>query len=197
MIKAIIFDLNKVLITFKKIDEDYLKNLGITREEFWQNREEILKKYAIGEINLDEYLLHFIKQAGLEENKLEVVKTIHENGLLVVEGMKEIIEELSRNFTLILIAGEGREMTSVKIDKFDLRKYFDKIYSTSYQRMEKTDMKFYQLILSENNLKPEETLFVDDRPVYIDCAKKVGIKTILFKDSKSFKEELKKLGLKV
>ncbi len=197
MIKAIILDLNKVLITYNKADEDYIKKLGVTREEFWQDREVVLKKYALGQITLDEYLLHFIKKAGLTKDMLEVVKEIHEKNLAVVEGMKEVIEELSKKFILILMAGEGKEVIDLKLDKFGLRKYFNKIYATSYQRMEKTDMKFYQLILAENHLRPGEALFVDDRPAYIECAKKVGLKTILFEDSKSFRKEFQNLtGIK-
>ena len=61
------------------------------------------------------------------------------------------------------------------------------------QKLEKTDPNFYKLILEENNLKSEEAIFIDDRVSYVEVAKSLGIKSMLFINSEKLKEDLGKL----
>ena len=43
--------------------------------------------------------------------------------------------------------------------------------------MRKPDAEIFELVLSENNLDPNETLFIDDSIQHIEAAKKLGIHT--------------------
>lgn len=193
MIKTIIFDLNKVLITYRKDDDSYIKILGKSREEFWKYRDEYLDKYILDEINFDTFLKIMLEKSNLPLNKLKDIKKIHEEGLELTKGIIPLLEKLKKKYNLILMAGDGYESLNIKIDKFGIRKYFSKIYATCIQKMKKTDSNFYNLILKENNLAPSEVVFVDDRIVYIDAAKKLGIKTILLENNKKLEYELNKI----
>lgn len=195
MIKAVIFDLNKVIVTYDKTNDYYIKELGIKREDFWKNREQNLEDYTLGKINLNEFLLLQLKQSKLSSDKLEVVKKLHDDGLRIVEGIIHILDVLFKRYKLILMAGEGEESVDIKLNKFDLRKYFNKVYATYLSKMNKTETKFYQNILSENELKPSEVLFIDDQQRYIDAATSIGIKTIKFEDVSQLKKELFRLKI--
>src|SRR3989338_1291425 len=193
MIKNIIFELNKVITTFDKSsnsDEVYKKELGISREDFWKDRDKILEDYTLGKVSLNEYISSQLRKSSISLDKQEIAKKIHNQFLTLVDGIIPVIEKLSKSYNLILMAGEGKESLEIKLDKFKLRKYFSKIYATYAVKMDKTETKFYSLILSENNLKPDETIFIDDQQRYIDAAKKVGLKTIKFENIMQLKQEL-------
>ena len=68
MIKNIIFDLNKVITTFDKSsnsDEVYKKELGISREDFWKDRDKILEDYTLGKVSLDEYISSQLRKSSI------------------------------------------------------------------------------------------------------------------------------------
>ena len=58
--------------------------------------------------------------------------------------------------------------------------YFKKIYYSHTIGYRKPDEKAFQTIIKENNLIPEETLFIDDLEQNIIAAKKISMKTYLY-----------------
>jgi epoxide hydrolase-like predicted phosphatase len=74
-------------------------------------------------------------------------------------------------------------------------KMFDaKIFSCAVG-IKKPDRKIYRLVLQKLKVKPDEAVFIDDRKDFLDGAKKVGLKTILFMTVGQVKAGLKKLGV--
>jgi putative hydrolase of the HAD superfamily len=59
----------------------------------------------------------------------------------------------------------------------DLSGYFEKVYLSYEVGMRKPDAEIFELVLSENKLDPNETLFIDDSIQHIEGAKKLGIHT--------------------
>jgi putative hydrolase of the HAD superfamily len=66
----------------------------------------------------------------------------------------------------------------------------------SYQlRMAKPDQAIYRHVLSKLGTEPEETLFLDDRPVNVQAAQALGMKAIQFSTVEQLREELVAAGL--
>jgi putative hydrolase of the HAD superfamily len=59
-----------------------------------------------------------------------------------------------------------------------LDRYFHKAYYSHRMKKRKPDAEIFEQVLEENNLLPEETLFLDDYAVNIEGANALGIKTI-------------------
>ena len=59
----------------------------------------------------------------------------------------------------------------------DLSGYFEKVYLSYQVGMRKPDVEIFALVLSENNLDPNETIFIDDSIQHIEGAEKIGIHT--------------------
>ena len=57
------------------------------------------------------------------------------------------------------------------------RSNFNKIYFSYETKVRKPDEAVFNLILKQNNLKPNKTLFVDDTLEHIEVAKGLGINT--------------------
>ena len=195
MIKTIIFDLNKVLVTHDYSDKLYMNSFGITRESFWKDRKEDLHKYEMSEITLADLLSCQLKKNALSKDQLGTALEVYKKGLRLVKGMLEILENLSKKYDLILLAGEGKEGLIIKLNSFNLEKYFKKIYSTCFLKMTKSDKKVYEYVLKDNKLNPEEVLFIDDRTLYLQAANFAGIKGVQFENSEKLAKELNSRGI--
>ncbi len=62
--------------------------------------------------------------------------------------------------------------------------------------LRKPDLKIYKLLIRKCKCKAEEILFIDNRYWNLKPAKKLGIKTILFKGNKQLIKDLEKFGIK-
>ena len=69
------------------------------------------------------------------------------------------------------------------------------IFSCEVQQI-KPEADIYETLLSRFGLKPEESVFLDDRPENCEAARKLGIHAIEFHDLKQAAKELEKLGVK-
>lgn len=82
---------------------------------------------------------------------------------------------------------------------FKRKKYsiFEEIIISINEGITKTEERFYHLTLKRLNLKPEETLFIDDKQYCVDVANKVGMNVILFKNITQLKRALKTYGIQI
>lgn len=198
MIKALIFDLNKVLVTFENIDKEYQKTFGISQAEFWKPAEEFMNDYTLGRMNLNQFLLNIMKKNEIDKSKLLEAKMLHEKNIVQLKGMKKFLESLRNNYSLILAAGDGKESLDLKLKKFKGELYFNRVYCTCDIGLIKTNPNYYREILKDSDLKPQESLFIDDQKSHLDAAKKLGINTILFENLPKLKRDLKiRFGIKV
>jgi glucose-1-phosphatase len=63
-------------------------------------------------------------------------------------------------------------------EKRSLDTYFHKAYYSHRMGKRKPDADIFEQVLEENNLMPEQTLFLDDYDINIEGAKSLGIKTL-------------------
>jgi 2-haloacid dehalogenase len=59
----------------------------------------------------------------------------------------------------------------------------------------KPDTQIYKILLERYQLRPEESVFIDDRQENLDAAQKLGIHTILFQTAEQVREDLKGKGI--
>lgn len=70
---------------------------------------------------------------------------------------------------------------------------FDQISLSCDTGVIKPDADAYKLILQKLGINPDEAVFVDDQPKYVDGAKQVGLHTILYANFEQCKQDLEKL----
>lgn len=173
MIKAIIFDITGVVFPIQP----------------WVGkrppREELLKIKKIASDIYDkdkmskEYLKEKIFQASRPQKELEAIY----NSLTVIdENVFNLVKMLSKKYPLYSIANEAEKWTDIRDDLCDFRKYFKKLYISSEVGMRKPEEGIYELLLNETELKPEECLFIDDKPINVEVAQKLGFQGFLYKD---------------
>ena len=80
---------------------------------------------------------------------------------------------------VILVTNAHPDALSLKIERTQLDKYFDVLYSTHEFGVVKESQLLWQKLQAKQGFKLEKTLFVDDSLPVLESAKKYGIKHIL------------------
>ena len=63
--------------------------------------------------------------------------------------------------------------------------------------MTKTNKKIFELILEKLKLNSREVIFIDDRIKHLEIPKKLGAKTIHFKNNQQLVKGLKRIGIRI
>lgn len=75
-------------------------------------------------------------------------------------------------------------------------KHFDAVVVSCDVGVRKPDLKIYKITLKKLHLPAKNVLFIDNREWNLAPAKKLGMKTILFKDNEQLFKALEKMGVK-
>jgi putative hydrolase of the HAD superfamily len=110
-----------------------------------------------------------------------------------------VLERLARSKLYLLgtLNNESLELNLYRIERFGLRRYFDVFFSSCFLGVQKPDAAIYRLALQMTQRAPEEFVFVDDRPLNLECAREMGIHTIRFENASQLERDLRELGVRV
>ena len=102
--------------------------------------------------------------------------------------VEAVLKRLQKKYQIILISNTDRFSVEKVLEKFSLENYFHKMYLSYQMHQLKTDDHFFQTILNELDLAPEECLVIGDS-IQSDvlAANKFGLKAILL-DRRSTRE---------
>ena len=108
--------------------------------------------------------------------------------------MRSLLLKLRQKYKLAVFTNEGREWTQYKIDALKLNSHFSHIVESNKLGKLKPSKTFFEKALKIIKAKPEECLFIDDKEENCKGARKIGIKSITFKNPKQLKNELLSSG---
>lgn len=99
------------------------------------------------------------------------------------QGRVDFLFELKKNYRLFLLTNtneihwaEVEKIISVQYGRNVLEDVFEKIYRSSRVQIRKPEREIFELVLHENKLNADETIFIDDSAQHIEGAKNAGIK---------------------
>ena len=61
--------------------------------------------------------------------------------------------------------------------------------------LRKPDPRIYLLALERAGVRPEQAVYVDDRPELVDAGRSVGLTAIRFENSRQLEQDLQAIGL--
>jgi FMN phosphatase YigB (HAD superfamily) len=79
------------------------------------------------------------------------------------------------------------------IDRKLLEATFDALIASSEVGLYKPDLAIFQFASAQFNVKPNESLLIDDIPENCEGARAAGMKTIVYKDFNSLRHELQRV----
>lgn len=96
-----------------------------------------------------------------------------------------------------LISNEGRGISEHRIGKFGLREVADFMVISHYVHYRKPDLEIWRLALNLAQVTADESIYIDDRELFVDVAREIGFTAIHYTSLESTRTELRKLHLVV
>ena len=170
MIKAIIFDLDGVLIEAKQLHYDAL-NLALSEisSKFVIDWDEHLRIYD--GLKTHQKLDMLVKSKGLPENEknnvwnrkqqitLDLLKDIKHNLNLI-----SVFKELSKSYKIACCSNSIRKSVLTMLSKLGIIEYFDLILSNEDVKNSKPHPEIYWKAISMLGMLPDEVVIVEDSP---------------------------------
>lgn len=180
MLNTILIDMYGVIIkesrgnfteyTFNHFDESHHGNLHKLLDD-----ESIYTKAGLGEFSSTE----FLKMLGYE-NPEASMKDYLENNLTLDEGFIDFAEQIKDKYDLVLLSNDVGEWSRHITSYFGIDKYFKDRIISSEVKCRKPDFKIYDTALEKIGKKPQECIFIDNKPENLLAAEEVGIAPIHF-----------------
>lgn len=137
-----------------------------------------------------EYLKKGLDDSVLDDNTaLAAYRALTE----IDEELFTLIKELHGNYKQLAMANEVHKWTEIRDHFYSMSDYFDDMYISIHHGVTKPDPKFFQIILTEQKLTPEECIFIDDRIENVESAENLGIHGIQYENASQLKTELMEL----
>jgi FMN phosphatase YigB (HAD superfamily) len=99
------------------------------------------------------------------------------------------MKENQRNYNLYYLTNIN-PFRFAKCQEADLFEFFQGGVASCDVGVRKPNPQIYQILLDKYNLKPEESLFIDDKLGNVEAAQKLGFQTILFEENVDLAEKI-------
>ena len=199
-IRAIFWDVGGVLLT-NAWDHTQrmaaLEHFRLDVDEFHSRHEMVVSSFERGKISLDEYL----DRTVFYRNRSFTRDEFRDYMFSLSEPMPEVLASArglaqSGRYFMGTINNESRELNLHRIEKFGLREIFRVFVSSCFVGLRKPESGIYRMAIEITQINPEECCFIDDRALNLECAAKLGMRTIQMQTLAQLQEELAKLGVK-
>jgi len=182
MIKNIIFDFGDIFINLDKkaIHKELEKIgiLGISDEMMF-----VIEQYEKGLISSQDFINFFSSKFSVSSSDLVYAwnSILLDFPLTRLAFLKELSK--SKKYRLFLLSNTNDLHISWVQENWGLKLYnefkkcFEKFYLSHEINLSKPSLEIYEFVLTENNLKAKETIFVDDLKENTAAANRLGIHT--------------------
>jgi putative hydrolase of the HAD superfamily len=101
----------------------------------------------------------------------------------------------SNGLGFALISNEGQGITAHRVQKFGLRRLCDFLVVSHFTGLRKPDPEIWKLALDLAQAEASESIYVDDREMFVDAARDLGFTAIHHTDLETTRERFAELGL--
>jgi putative hydrolase of the HAD superfamily len=175
-----------------------LEHFRLDQEEFHARHEMVVSSFERGKISLDEYL----DRTVFYRNRPFTRDEFRDYMFSLSRPLPEVLAfarslAASGKYFMGTINNESRELNLLRIEKFGLREIFRLFVSSCFVGLRKPESGIYRLALEITQINPEECCFIDDRALNLECAAKLGMRTIQMQTLDQLQGDLGKLGVKI
>ncbi len=179
-IKILFFDIGGILLTngwgheSRKLASE---KFGLDYAEVNALHTFIFNVYEIGSVTLDEYLDTVIFNHPRDFAREDFKEFIYQQSveLPTLKWLKEWKKDCG--FRIISINNEGKELNDYRVKKFKLHDFFDAFVSSCEVKLRKPDPSIWKLAMGIAQVQPNQCVYFDDRIMFVNAAKKLGIRS--------------------
>jgi putative hydrolase of the HAD superfamily len=152
--------------------------------------------YEIGKLSLDAYLDRIVFYEPRTFSKNDFKTFMYSQSQPYPEMLELMRQTKARNgIKLAVVSNEGRELTEYRIQQFGLSEFVDFFVSSCFVHLRKPDVDIFKMAIDMANVPPEQTVYVDDRQLFVEVAATQGLKAIHHTSYEETRQAFQKLGL--
>jgi putative hydrolase of the HAD superfamily len=198
-IRALFLDIGGVLLTNgwdRAARRRAALAFGLDEEEMHERHHLTYDTYEAGKLSLDEYLTRVVFHRPRAFSREEFKVFMFAQSCPYPE-MIQLICDLKARYRLkiAVISNEGRELTIHRIHTFGLGTFIDVFVASCFVHYRKPDADIYRIALDIAQMSPAQVVYVDDRPMFAEVARGLGIRSIHHTGLESTRDALASLGL--
>jgi len=158
------------------------------------------KKLAVGKGNFleayEKIILDHHKDKKITKRKAEsIYKKSYANVSPLNKEMVKLRKALKKVYRIYILSDTNYLHASIN-KKRGVHDGFNKVFLSNKIGIKKPDPRIFKYALKKINLKPRETVFIEDKEENIEAAKKLGMNALLFKNYRQLVKDLKGMGIK-
>ena len=201
-IKTLFLDIGGVLLTdgwSSDIRSRAFKHFQLEKDEpeIRERHTMNFDTYEIDRTTFDEYLDNTLFYKKRNFKKKDFIEFMFKQSQ-PLPGAIDYFMDLKKKNSLRIIAcsNEGRDFNQYRIKKYKLDELFDAFVSSCYVGMRKPDPKMYKMASDISFTPFKEAVYVDDRMIYIEYTRTLGLPSLHYTGIDSAKKYFQKAGLK-
>ncbi|GAB3791107.1 HAD family phosphatase [Spirosoma horti] len=152
--------------------------------------------YETGKLTLDDYLsrIVFYKRRHFSMDSFREFMFAQSQPY---PEMIALIRHLKERYRLkiAVVSNEGRELNMHRIQTFRLTEFIDFFVSSSFVHLRKPDADIFQMAIDLSQTPTNQIIYIDDRPLFVAVAAKLGIQGICHIDYQTTRTALANKGL--
>lgn len=198
-ITALFLDIGGVLLTNgwdRKMRRLAAETFAIDFEEMDERHHLVFDTYEEGKLSLDEYLdrVVFYEERPFTRDHFRTFMFAQSRS---IPEMIELVCRLKSHYRLKIAAvnNEGRELNVQRIGEFKLGAFIDFFVSSCFVHFRKPDADIFRITLDIAQVDPAQVVYIDDRPLFVEVAKGLGIGGIIHTGYDATRKELAEFGL--
>jgi putative hydrolase of the HAD superfamily len=152
--------------------------------------------YEEGKLSLNEYLNRVVFYEKRSFSQEEFKAFMYAQSQPFPE-MLELMLGLKNQYGLEVaaVSNEGRELTTYRVQQFKLGTIIDFFVSSCFVHYRKPDADIYRIALDIAQVSPQQVVYIDDRPMFVEVAQSLDIRGIIHKGYETTRNALEAMGL--
>lgn len=196
---AVFFDIGGVVLTNgwdRSSRRQAAETFRLDWDEFEERHELVVSDFETGRIGLEDYLdrtVFYEPKAFAREQFRDFIfaqSKPYPQALAVVGALAR-----AKRCLVATLNNESSDLNLYRLERFRLRDYFDVFLSSCYLGVRKPDERIYRLALQITQRREDECLFIDDRALNVECAERIGMRTLRYRDAEQLQEKLRSEGV--
>jgi putative hydrolase of the HAD superfamily len=172
------------------------EKFGLDYKEMDERHHLTFDTYEEGKLSLDEYLnrIVFYQERSFSREDFKAFMFAQSQPFPeMIEMMRGLKQQ--HGLQVAAVSNEGRELTVYRVQQFRLGTIIDFFVSSCFVHYRKPDADIYRIALDIAQVSPEQVVYIDDRPMFVEVAQELGIRGIIHKTFEATRKNLETLGL--
>lgn len=164
----------------RKIRKRAADQFKIDFEEMDERHHLTFDTYEEGKLSLEVYLDRVVFYQNRSFSQEEFIKFMYAQST-PYDDMIELMCSLKKQYQLQIaaVSNEGRELTMYRVKHFGLKSFIDFFVSSCFVHYRKPDEDIFRIALDIAQVRPEQVVYIDDRTMFVDIARNLGINGII------------------